>query len=117
LGNLYLDNASHSEAQTSFEHALLHAPDYSPAIVGLARTLLTIPDDKDPASSRDRAEVLLDSVTKLTGWDTSEAWFWLGEVYDRCDLQEQAAECWAYCEELEERKPIREWRYVKPEWI
>ena len=65
---------------THFERALLLCPDFPSATVGLARTLLTLPNDKDSASSRDRAEVLLDSVTKLGGWDSSEAWFWLGEI-------------------------------------
>lgn len=102
---------------THFERALLLCPDYPPATVGLARTLLTLPNDKDSASSRDRAEVLLDSVTKLGGWDSSEAWFWLGEIYERCYMPVKAAECWTYCEELEERRPIREWGCVKPMWI
>ena len=102
---------------TNFERALLHSPDYPPAVVGLARTLLTLPNEKDGSSSRDRAEVLLDSVTKLAGWDSSEAWFWLGEVYEKCGIPVKAAECWSYCEELEGRRPIREWRNVRPEWI
>ena len=54
---------------------------------------------------------------KLAGWDSSEAWFWLGEVYEKCGMPVKAAECWSYCEELEERRPIREWRNVRPEWI
>jgi cargo-transport protein YPP1 len=78
---------------------------------------LTLPKENDVMSSRDRAETLLDSVTKLAGWDSSEAWFWLGEVYEQCLMPVKAAECWSYCEELEERRPIREWRFVRPEWI
>ena len=105
------------EAIANFERALLYSPDYPPAIVGLAKTLLTFSTDKDPTSSRDRAEVLLDSVTKLNGWDHSEAWFWLGEIYERCSMPMKAAECWSYCDELEERKPVREWRCVRPEWL
>jgi hypothetical protein len=101
----------------NFERALIYAPDYSPAIIGLAKTLLTLSDEKDVASARDRAEVLLDSVTKLRGWDSSEAWFWLGEIYEQCNLPTKAAECWSYCEELEERKPLREWRFIRPQWI
>lgn len=100
-----------------FERALVQAPDYPPAIIGLAETLLTLPDGKDVVSARDRAEVLLDSVTKLGGWDSSEAWFWLGEIYERCSLPVKAAECWMYCEDLEDRKPLREWNCVKPAWI
>jgi tetratricopeptide (TPR) repeat protein len=117
LGNIHLDNSSHFEAMTNFERALLYDPDYPPAMIGLARTLLTIPEDKKTSSSRDRAEVLLDSVTKLGGWDSSEAWFWLGDIYERYDMPDKAADCWQYCEQLEERKPIREWRYVRPQWI
>jgi len=102
---------------TNFERALLYSPDYPPAVIGLAKTLLTLPNEKNTESPRDRAEVLLDSVTKLRGWDNSEAWFWLGEIYERCNLPDKAADCWSYCEELEERKPIRDWSCVKPEWI
>jgi tetratricopeptide (TPR) repeat protein len=116
---LHLDRGHHAEAITNFERALLQSPDYPPAVIGLARTLLTLPADAEtePTSARDRAEVLLDSVTKLSGWDSSEAWFWLGEIYERCYMPEKAAECWTYCEELEERKPIRGWEFVKPEWL
>jgi hypothetical protein len=102
---------------TNFERALLSSPDFPPATIGLAKTLLSLPNESDVASSRDRAEVLLDSVTKLAGWDSSEAWFWLGEIYEQCYLPVKAAECWSYCEELEERKPVREWGCVRPEWI
>jgi len=103
---------------TNFERALLNSSDHTPAIIGLARSLLTLPQQgRDVSSSRARAEVLLDSVTKLGGWDNGEAWFWLGEVYLVSGLVEKAGECWGYCEELEERKPVREWGCVRPEWI
>jgi len=102
---------------TNFERALSHASDYPPAAIGLARTLLALPEESSGVTARDRAEVYLDSVTKLRGWDSSEAWFWLAEIYNRCDMPAKAADCWLYCEELEERKPIREWQYVKPEWL
>jgi hypothetical protein len=102
----------------NFEQALLHAPDYAPAVIGLACTLLNIPDDeKNTTSPRDRAESLLDSLITLNGWDNSEAWFWLGEIYTRCAMPEMAAECWSCCDELEERKPIRDWGCIRPTWI
>jgi tetratricopeptide (TPR) repeat protein len=114
LGNLQFDRCNYTEAIGHFERVLLHAPDYAPAIIGLAKTLLSLPYD---ACSHERAEVLLDSVTKLRGWDSSEAWFWLGEVYERCSLLSKAVECWVYCNELEDRKPLRDWECVKPAWI
>lgn len=108
---------SHFEATANFERALLHNPDYPPANIGLACALLTSPDEKNPISARDRAEVHLDSVTKISTWDNSEAWYWLGEIYEQCEMPEKAAECWMLCEDLEKRKPIRDWHCVKPEWI
>jgi tetratricopeptide (TPR) repeat protein len=117
LGNLHFDRSAFFEATTNFERALLHSPDYPPAVIGLAKTLLSVPDIEDTISARDHAEALLDSVIKLAGWDSSEAWFWLGEIYERCYMPAKAAKCWTYCEELEARKPIREWGCVKPEWM
>ena len=117
LGTLNLDRGHHSEAIANFQRALLYVAEYPPAIVGLAEAILTQPDDKDIASSQHRAEVLLDSVTRLGGWDSSAAWFWLGEVYERYSMPVKAAECWTYCEDLEERKPIREWLCVRPQWL
>jgi hypothetical protein len=99
---------------TNFDRAILHLPDYSPAVIGLAKALLTFPGSRGP--SCDRAEILLNSVSKVAGWDNSEAWFWLGEIYERRGMLDKAAECWGYCEELEERAPIREWHCVKPAW-
>lgn len=117
LGELHFDRGAYSESLSNFERALFHAPNYPPAAIGLARTLLSSPQDANSESMRDRAEVYLDSITKSGGWDSSEAWFWLGEIYNRCFMPTKAAECWLYCEELEERKPIREWQCVKPEWL
>jgi hypothetical protein len=102
---------------TNFEQALLHAPDYPPAVIGLASTLVNMPHEKYTTSARDRAESLLDSLITLNGRDNSEAWFWLGEIYARCDMPEMAAECWTRCEELEERKPIRDWGCIRPKWV
>jgi cargo-transport protein YPP1 len=76
-----------------------------------------MPSSEGDVSLRDRADVLLDSATKLDGWDSSEAWFWLGEVYERCQMLDKAAECWNYCQALEDAKPIRHWHCVKPEWL
>jgi tetratricopeptide (TPR) repeat protein len=108
---------AHSKAMENFERALLHDPDYPPANIGLACTLLTSPAQETPHSAMARAEVHLDSVTKYSSGDNSEAWYWLGEIYEKYGMLEKAAECWLHCEELERRKPIRDWDCVKPQWI
>jgi tetratricopeptide (TPR) repeat protein len=108
---------AHSKAMENFERALLHDSDYLPANISLACALLTSLYRETPHSARARAEVHLDSVIKVSPWDNSEAWFWLGEIYEQYQMLEKASECWLYCEELERRRPIRDWHCVKPEWI
>ncbi|ORY98882.1 hypothetical protein BCR43DRAFT_210215 [Syncephalastrum racemosum] len=53
------------------------------------------------------AEGLLESVTKQNGWDSSEAWFYLGEMYKASGRTHRSKECLLYALELENTRPVQ----------
>ncbi|KAI9025826.1 hypothetical protein CLU79DRAFT_699198, partial [Phycomyces nitens] len=53
------------------------------------------------------AEGLLDLVTKGNGWDSAEAWFYLGEIYRQTNRLEQTKDCLFYALDLENTRPIQ----------
>ncbi|KAI9492654.1 hypothetical protein BDB00DRAFT_873233 [Zychaea mexicana] len=55
----------------------------------------------------DVAEGILDSVTKGSGWDCAEAWFYLGRIYQRTSRADRGKECMMYALELESTRPIQ----------
>ncbi|KAJ8103932.1 hypothetical protein POJ06DRAFT_279561 [Lipomyces tetrasporus] len=97
------------DAMEAFEAALTVSIDYVPAIVGISTVLLSLPDKEQPMA-RDRAFVLLETTTKLEGWDFSEAWMLLGDIYESIGSEEQVRESWWRCVQLEETRPVRRWR-------
>lgn len=58
-------------------------------------------------SSVSLAEGLLTTTTKGAGWDTSEAWLFLGQAVQRSQRAQRARECFEYALQLENTKPIR----------
>ncbi|SOV09202.1 uncharacterized protein UDID_08311 [Ustilago sp. UG-2017a] len=58
-------------------------------------------------SSVSLAEGLLTTTTKGNGWDTSEAWLFLGQAVGKSGRAERARECFEYALQLENTKPIR----------
>ncbi|KAK9469660.1 hypothetical protein V1512DRAFT_200111 [Lipomyces arxii] len=94
------------EALEAFESALTVSIDYVPAIIGISAILVNLSADAQPVA-RDRAFVLLETTTKLEGWDSSEAWMLLGDVYDSIGSTELVREAWWRAAELEETRPVR----------
>jgi len=89
-------------ALSAFTKALLLRSDYAPSLVHLAKVYLAT-DQVELAHS------LLNQMTQDSGWDVSEAWFYLGKVCERQGRMERARECWRYALELEETRPARRW--------
>lgn len=58
-------------------------------------------------SSISLAEGLLTTTTKGAGWDSSEAWLFLGQAVQRSQRLQRARECLEYALQLENTKPIR----------
>ncbi|CDW98819.1 hypothetical protein [Sporisorium scitamineum] len=58
-------------------------------------------------SSVSLAEGLLTTTTKGAGWDSSEAWLFLGQAVQRSQRAQRARECFEYALQLENTKPIR----------
>ena len=58
-------------------------------------------------SSVSLAEGLLTTTTKGAGWDSSEAWLFLGQAVQRSQRAQRARECLEYALQLENTKPIR----------
>ncbi|EST05690.1 Tetratricopeptide TPR2 [Kalmanozyma brasiliensis GHG001] len=58
-------------------------------------------------SSVSLAEGLLTTTTKGAGWDSSEAWLFLGQATQRSQRAQRARECFEYALQLENTKPLR----------
>ncbi|KAK9464043.1 uncharacterized protein V1516DRAFT_95949 [Lipomyces oligophaga] len=108
-GFLMVAQQKQYEAQEAFEAALTVAIDYYPAIIGLAALLLELADSEQPVA-RDRAYALLRGCTHLEGWDSSEAWLLLGQIYEQMGSVEMVKRAYWLCIELEESRPVRRWR-------
>lgn len=64
-------------------------------------------------AARDRAYGLLSSLTRLgSGWDYPKAWFVLARAYEESKQIEKAKEALWWTVELEDARPIREWKSV-----
>lgn len=67
----------------------------------------------DRLAARDRAYGLLNGLTKLgSGWNQSEAWFALARAYEESGQVDRAREVLWWCVELEDAKPVRDWKGV-----
>jgi hypothetical protein len=78
-----------------------------------AQATETSPEFLARLAARDRAYLLLSMLTKLgSGWDCSEAWFGLARAYEASGQVDKAKEVLWWCVELEDSKPLREWKCV-----
>lgn len=77
--------------------------DHIPAVVHMARMRI---EEGGPSVSL--AEGYLDVLTQTSGWDVSEAWFLLAQVYKATDRKQRAQECLEYALEMEMTRAIRE---------
>ncbi|KTW31548.1 hypothetical protein T552_00189 [Pneumocystis carinii B80] len=104
------------DAARRFEWALLEDHDHIDASIGLSKVFLDLEGEKYE-SCRDRAEQMLDMVTKLSGWDSSEAWLLLGESWEKMNDLKNAKKAYWYAVELEDTRPVRHWRNVSPRFV
>lgn len=71
------------------------------------------PEELNRVAARDRAYGLLSCLTKLgSGWDNSEAWFALARAYEESGQTDKAKEVLWWCIELEDNRPLRDWKKV-----
>ncbi len=73
------------------------------------------PTEVNRLAARDRAYMLLNTLTRLGGgWDSSEAWFTLARAHELSGQIDKAKKALWWVVELEENKPIRPWGEVGP---
>lgn len=71
------------------------------------------PAELNRLAARDRAYMLLSTLTKLgSGWDDAEAWFVLSRAYELSGQVDKAKECLWWVVELEDARPVRPWSVV-----
>ena len=85
----------------SFSKALALAPYHPACLTRVGQSYLE-------AGSLEMAESVLDTTTKSQGWNSAEAWFYLGKVFEASDRLVRAKECLWYALELEQSRPIRD---------
>jgi len=72
------------------------------------------PADLNLLAARDRAYMLLSTLTKLgEGWDNADAWFVLARAYELSGQLDKSRECLWWVVQLEDTRPIRHWRCVR----
>ncbi|KAG0222152.1 hypothetical protein BGX31_009317 [Mortierella sp. GBA43] len=100
LGLLYAAQNDPATASVSFSKALALVPYHPACSARVGRSYLD-------AGSLDMAEGILETTTKSLGWDSPEAWFYLGKVFEGTGRLTRAKECLWYALELENSRPIR----------
>ncbi|KAF9125976.1 hypothetical protein BGX30_000205 [Mortierella sp. GBA39] len=101
LGLLYAAQGDQETASVSFSKALALAPYHPACLTRVGQSYLE-------AGSLEMAESVLDTTTKSQGWNSAEAWFYLGKVFEASDRLVRAKECLWYALELEQSRPIRD---------
>ncbi|KAK5166043.1 uncharacterized protein LTR77_008304 [Saxophila tyrrhenica] len=73
------------------------------------------PTEINRLAARDRAYMLLSSLTRLgSGWDDSEAWYTLARAHELSGQISKAKKALWWVVKLEENKPIRPWSDIGP---
>ncbi|KAF9340278.1 hypothetical protein BGZ91_002780 [Linnemannia elongata] len=101
LGLLYAAQGDQETASVSFSKALALAPYHPACLTRVGQSYLE-------AGSLEMAESVLDTTTKSQGWNSAEAWFYLGKVFEASDRLVRAKECLWYALDLEQSRPIRD---------
>lgn len=101
LGLLYAAQGDQETASVSFSKALALAPYHPACLTRVGQSYLE-------AGSLEMAESVLDTTTKSQGWNSAEAWFYLGKVFEASDRLSRAKECLWYALDLEQSRPIRD---------
>ncbi|KAF9192160.1 hypothetical protein BGZ51_006134 [Haplosporangium sp. Z 767] len=99
LGLLYAAQHDQDTASVSFSKALALAPYHPACLTRVGQSYLE-------AGSLEMAEGILETTTKSLGWDSAEAWFYLGKVFEASTRLSRAKECLWYALDLENSRPI-----------
>ncbi|KAF9361437.1 hypothetical protein BGX26_003181 [Mortierella sp. AD094] len=110
LGLLYTAQGDHETASISYSKALALAPYHVACLTRVGRSYLE-------AGSVDMAESALENTTKSQGWNSAEAWFYLGKVFETSDRLTRAKECFWYALDLEQSRPVREFTDALPRYL
>ncbi|KAF9116449.1 hypothetical protein BGX27_002481 [Mortierella sp. AM989] len=110
LGLLYTAQGNHETASISYSKALALAPYHVACLTRVGRSYLE-------AGSIDMAESSLENTTKSHGWNSAEAWFYLGKIFEASDRLTRAKECFWYALDLEQSRPVREFTEALPRYL
>ncbi|CDO73869.1 hypothetical protein BN946_scf185016.g26 [Trametes cinnabarina] len=117
LGLYYLALDESRKALEAFQKALFIAPNDVSATIHLCRVYLAAVQERGKSKSalepsdRDNIDLavgLLSALTKGTGWDVPEAWYFLGKMYGLQGRQARERECLCYALTLSENRPLRD---------
>ncbi|KAF9948226.1 hypothetical protein BGZ72_009837 [Mortierella alpina] len=110
LGLLYAAQDDKETASVSYSKALALEPFHPACLVRVGRTYLE-------AGSLEMAESVLETTTRSQGWDSAEAWFYLGKVFEASERLARAKECLWYALDLERSKPVRDFAEALPRYL
>ncbi|KAF8955973.1 hypothetical protein BGZ46_002504 [Entomortierella lignicola] len=110
LGLLYTTQGDLETASISYSKALALEPNHVACLTRVGRSYLE-------AGSVDMAESALENTTKSQGWNSAEAWFYLGKVFEASDRLTRAKECYWYALDLEQSRPVREFTEALPRYL
>ncbi|KAF9964788.1 hypothetical protein BGZ70_005939 [Mortierella alpina] len=110
LGLLYAAQEDKETASVSYSKALALEPFHPACLVRVGRTYLE-------AGSLEMAESVLETTTRSQGWDSAEAWFYLGKVFEASERLTRAKECLWYALDLERSKPVRDFAEALPRYL
>ncbi|KAF9567690.1 hypothetical protein EC968_003189 [Mortierella alpina] len=110
LGLLYAAQGDKETASVSYSKALALEPFHPACLVRVGRTYLE-------AGSLEMAESMLETTTRSQGWDSAEAWFYLGKVFEASERLTRAKECLWYALDLERSKPVRDFAEALPRYL
>ncbi|KAG0041652.1 hypothetical protein BGZ83_001493 [Gryganskiella cystojenkinii] len=110
LGLLYSAQEDNETASISYAKTLALAPYHSACLTRVGSSYLS-------AGSIEMAESVLETTTKSQGWNSAEAWFYLGKVFEASDRLTRAKECFWYALDLEQSRPCRDFVEAIPRYL
>ncbi|EEB05139.1 cargo-transporter Ypp1 [Schizosaccharomyces japonicus yFS275] len=112
----FIDQHKYSEALEQLELAALLEPDEPYLCTTLAYTLIQLEEPYQPAA-RNRADGLLDRVTRGRGWNIPEAWFLLAQIHHTLGDEKFTASAFSYAIELTDSEPVRNLSCITPRYL
>ena len=107
--------ASHSSRPSTTNHASQPNPSRPAQQSGYRSRKDPTPAQMDRFAARDRAYMLLSSVSKLgTGWDNSEVWLTLARAHEVSGQVAKAKQALWWVVELENSAPVRGLNEISP---